>query len=300
MQRTPYNGHRGRLTPTPTPVDVTEVRVATFCTPRQLQELPTILWRHSAPRSAPSSPDAFIFVDGNFPGTAQPRPYRTSPATDIDGYVISPYEKLFSRHGYGIAMGLPIGLSRAARLKHWQNGPLATGKWYPRHGRPMPTFSDVVRILTAGDASLSDARIPRARIEAAAAAIPRAMNISLPNALMILGTGNLPVLLISAGVTILGGTDNPDREGWLSVHASTTLPLLDFVLKLKRPKIRTHVRQADHYFWATFLTPLGGCGGYACLCANLQIPMDEVRALLTAMKAHRLHKPPGRGLHFAK
>ena len=95
------------------------------------------------------------------------------------------------------------------------------------------------------------------------------------------GTGNLAGLADLAGVTILGGTDNPDREGLVSFTLDT-LPAADIVSKLNAQGIRTHVRKADHYS-GNILTPLGlDAAVRVSLCHYNS--MDEVRALLTAMK----------------
>ena len=115
--------------------------------------------------------------------------------------------------------------------------------------------------------------------EAAAAAI-HDHEQQLTNALLF-GTGNLAGLADLAGVTILGGTDNPDREGLVSFTLDA-LPAADIVAQLNAQGIRTHVRKADHYS-GNILTPLGlDAAVRVSLCHYNS--MDEVRALLTAMK----------------
>ena len=141
------------------------------------------------------------------------------------------------------------------------------------------TFSDVVRYFDWLGSQVSYATAPRARIEAAAAAI-HDHEQQLTNALLF-GTGNLAGLADLAGVTILGGTDNPDREGLVSFTLDT-LPAADIVAQLNAQGIRTHVRKADHYS-GNILTPLGlDAAVRVSLCHYNS--MDEVRALLTAMK----------------
>ena len=98
---------------------------------------------------------------------------------------------------------------------------------------------------------------------------------------MLFGTGNLPGLAEIEGVTIVGGQDNPSREG-LVCFALKNVPALEIVDKLNQSGIRTHIRKADHYS-GNILTPLG-------LPAAVRVSMchyntvGEVAAFLTAMK----------------
>ena len=126
---------------------------------------------------------------------------------------------------------------------------------------------------------VSDAETPRARIEAAGAAI-HAHEKMLTDT-MLHGAGNLPGLADLPGVTILGGVDNPAREG-LVCFALEHVPADRIVEKLNARGIRTHIRRADHYS-GNILTPLG-------LDAAVRVSLchynsaEEVRALLAAMK----------------
>ena len=97
----------------------------------------------------------------------------------------------------------------------------------------------------------------RARIEAAGAAI-HAHEKSLTDA-MLYGTGNLKGLAELPGVTIIGGTDNPAREGLVS-FVLDGMAALDIVEHLNGEGIRTHTRKADHYS-GNILDPMGlpGC-----------------------------------------
>lgn len=219
------------------------------------------------------APDAYIFVDGiqhASHGRIDIQSY------DIDGYVISPY-KVFSRHGYGVAWAsdrltaLPIETLKDGPEGNWEMGTRDTGAY--------ATFSDVVDYFEWLGGQVSDAEAPRARIEAAGAAI-HAHEQSLTDA-MLHGIDNLPGLAELPGVTILGGTDNPHREG-LVCFALETISAEDIVARLNAEGIRTHIRRADHYS-GNILRPLG-------LEAAVRVSLchynthDEVRALLAAMK----------------
>ncbi|MFD2741516.1 aminotransferase class V-fold PLP-dependent enzyme [Sulfitobacter aestuarii] len=219
------------------------------------------------------APGTFIFVDGiqhACHGQIDIASY------DIDGYVISPY-KVFSRHGYGIAWAsdrltaLPIETLKDSPSGNWEMGTRDTGAY--------ATFSDVVNYFDWLGGEVSDASDRRARIEAAGAAI-HAHEESLTRAL-IEGTGNLPGLAELPGVTIIGGHDNPHREG-LVTFALRDMPAEQIVDHLNAQGIRTHIRRADHYS-GNILTPLG-------LEAAVRVSLchyntrDEVSALLAAMK----------------
>lgn len=220
-----------------------------------------------------TAPEAFIFVDG----IQHASHGRVDIATyDIDGYVVSPY-KMFSRHGYGVAWvsdrltALPIETLAGGPVGNWEMGTRDTGSY--------ATFSDVVSYLVWLGGEVSDAETPRDRIEAAGAAI-HAHEKMLTDT-MLHGAGNLPGLADLPGVTILGGVDNPAREG-LVCFALEHVPADRIVEELNARGIRTHIRRADHYS-GNILTPLG-------LDAAVRVSLchynsaEEVRALLAAMK----------------
>lgn len=220
-----------------------------------------------------TAPEAFIFVDG-IQHASHGRV--DIAAYDIDGYVVSPY-KMFSRHGYGVAWvsdrmtALPIETLAAGPVGNWEMGTRDTGSY--------ATFSDVVSYLDWLGGEVSDAETPRDRIEAAGAAI-HAHEKMLTDT-MLHGAGNLPGLADLPGVTILGGVDNPAREG-LVCFALEHVPADRIVEELNARGIRTHIRRADHYS-GNILTPLG-------LDAAVRVSLchynsaEEVRALLAAMK----------------
>ena len=219
------------------------------------------------------APDCFIIVDG-IQHASHGR--IDIDAYGIDGYIVSPY-KVFSRHGYGVAWAserlskLPLEALIDGPVENWEMGTRDTGAY--------ATFSDVIDYFDWLGGEVSDATNRRARIEAAGVAI-KAHEKSLTDAILF-GTGNLQGLAEIEGVTIVGGQDNPSREG-LVCFALDTVPALDIVDKLNQSGIRTHIRKADHYS-GNILTPLG-------LPAAVRVSMchyntvGEVAAFLTAMK----------------
>ncbi|MCE8545695.1 aminotransferase class V-fold PLP-dependent enzyme [Ruegeria pomeroyi] len=193
------------------------------------------------------APDCIIIVDG-----IQHAAHGGIDLTDhdVDGYVISPY-KVFSRHGYGVAW---IS-DRLTRLPHnalldgpednWEMGTRDTGAY--------ATMSDVVSYFEWLGGEVSDATDRRGKFKAASDAI-HDQEKALTDA-MIHGTGNLSGLAEMEKVTILGGADNPAREGLVSLRVEG-VPSVDVVRALNEQGIRTHLRKADHYS-GNILTPLG-------------------------------------------
>ena len=196
---------------------------------------------------------------------------------DVDGYVISPY-KMFSRHGYGLAW---IS-DRLTAMEHdslvggpednWELGTRDTGAY--------ATLSDVTDYLEWLGAQVTDSTDRRARFKAAGAAI-HAHEKSLTDA-MIHGTGNLPGLAGMPRVRIIGGIDNPAREGLVSLCVEG-VPSADVVTMLNQQGIRTHLRKADHYS-GNILDPLGrdGCVRVSLCHYN---SLHEVAQFLAVMKS---------------
>ena len=219
------------------------------------------------------APDCFIIVDG-IQHAAHGR--IDLSAYDIDGYVISPY-KVFSRHGYGVAW---IS-DRLTRLPHnslidglednWEMGTRDTGAY--------ATMSEVVSYFEWLGGEVSDAQDRRGKFLAAGEAI-HAQEKALTDA-MIHGTGNLAGLAEMEKVTILGGVDNPAREGLVSLRVEG-VPSVDVVKTLNQQGIRTHLRKADHYS-GNILTPLGmdSCVRVSMCHYN---STGEVAKFLAAMK----------------
>jgi selenocysteine lyase/cysteine desulfurase len=218
------------------------------------------------------APECYIFVDGiqhASHGLIDIESY------GIDGYVISPY-KVFSRHGYGIAW-----LSDRAselRLEGLVGGPEENWEMGTRDTGAFATFSDVVAYFDWLGGEVSDHEDRRKRLVAAGEAIHE-YEQSLTNA-MLHGTGNLAGRADIPGIHIVGGVDNPAREGlvgfWLDGTASQ-----DVVANLNAQGIRTHVRKADHYS-GNILNPLGqpSCIRVSMCHYNTEA---EVAAFLTAM-----------------
>ena len=82
-------------------------------------------------------------------------------------------------------------------------------------------------------------------------------------------------------VKIIGGVDNPAREGLVSLVVDG-LSSSDVVKKLNEQGIRTHLRKADHYS-GNILDPLGldGCVRVSMCHYNSE---HEVALFLAAMK----------------
>ena len=193
------------------------------------------------------NPNCFIVVDG-IQHAAHGQ--ININAYDIDGYVISPY-KMFSRHGYGLAWisdrmaALPHDSLDGGPTENWELGTRDTGAY--------ATMSDVVEYIEwlGSKISISDDR--RTRFEAAGKAI-HDHEQDLTNA-MIHGTGNLPGLAEMTNVRIIGGVNNPAREGLVSLYVDG-MEARDVVARLNEAGIRTHLRKADHYS-GNILNPLG-------------------------------------------
>ncbi|MEH6360504.1 MAG: aminotransferase class V-fold PLP-dependent enzyme [Amylibacter sp.] len=196
-------------------------------------------------------------------------------AYDIDGYVISPY-KVFSRHGYGIAWisdrlaAMPHDTLIGAHNAPWELGTRDAGSY--------ATFTDVVGYFEWLGGRVSNATTPRDKIVAAGHAIAQQEN-ALVDA-MLHGVGGEKGLADMPEITVIGGLDNPHREGLVAIvvkgHASA-----DIVTKLSEHGIRVHIRRADHYS-GNILTPLGldSCIRVSMCHYNTK---DEVRAFLKAI-----------------
>ncbi|MDP4631529.1 MAG: aminotransferase class V-fold PLP-dependent enzyme [Porticoccaceae bacterium] len=193
------------------------------------------------------SPDCFIIVDG-IQHAAHGQ--IDISAYDVDGYVISPY-KMFSRHGYGLAWisermaALPHDSLVGGPAENWELGTRDTGAY--------ATMSDVVDYIEWLGSQVCDSDDQRTRFKAAGNAI-HDHEQTLTDA-MIHGTGNLPGLAEMAHVHIIGGVDNPAREGLVSIYVDG-INSKDVVARLNSEGVRTHLRKADHYS-GNVLEPLG-------------------------------------------
>lgn len=184
------------------------------------------------------TPDCIIIVDG-----IQHAAHGSLDlaAYDVDAYAISPY-KVFSRHGYGVAWisDKMTALSHEALI----GGPTSNWELGTRDTSAFATISDVVAYFNWLGEMISKESEPRKRIEAAGKAI-HDLETDLTN-MLINGTGNLTGLRAMDKVTILGGADNPAREGTVSfaVDGMASTAIVDH---LNDHGIRTHTRKADHY-----------------------------------------------------
>lgn len=220
------------------------------------------------------APDCIIIVDG-IQHAAHGQIDLTS--YDVDGYVISPY-KMFSRHGYGLAW---IS-DRMTAIEHDSlvGGPEGNWELGTRDTGAYATLSDVTDYLEWLGTQFTESTDRRERFKAAGAAI-HAHEKSLTDA-MIRGTGNLPGLASMPRVRIIGGIDNPAREGLVSLYVEGMNPA-DVVTDLNKEGIRTHLRKADHYS-GNILNPLGldGCVRVSMCHYN---SLHEVAHFLAAMKS---------------
>ena len=194
-----------------------------------------------------AAPDCLIIVDGI--------QHASHGGIDIasygiDGYAVSPY-KVFSRHGYGVGWAsdrlsaLPKEQLRGGPPENWELGTRDTGAY--------ATFADVVDYFAWLGGHFTDSDDRRRRIEAAGRAI-HAHEKSLTDA-MLFGTGNLKGLAELPGVGIIGGVENPAREGLVSLTVEGK-DAVDVVATLNAQGIRVHTRKADHYS-GNILAPLG-------------------------------------------
>ncbi|WP_069300938.1 aminotransferase class V-fold PLP-dependent enzyme [Neptunicoccus sediminis] len=194
-----------------------------------------------------TAPDCLIIVDG-IQHAAHGR--LDIAAYDVDGYAVSPY-KVFSRHGYGVAWVS----DRLGSMNHDMliNGPADNWEFGTRDTGAYATFSDVVDYFDWLGGQISDSTDRRERIEAAGAAI-HAHEKDLTDA-MLHGIGNLKGVAELNGVSVIGGVDNPLREGLVSLTVEG-MTGADVVTALNAQNIRTHLRKADHYS-GNVLEPLG-------------------------------------------
>jgi selenocysteine lyase/cysteine desulfurase len=224
------------------------------------------------------SPECYIIVDGIQHAS---HGHIDIAAAGIDGYAVSPY-KVFSRHGYGVGWAS----DRLTELPRERliNGPATNWEFGTRDAGSYATFSDVVDYLIWLGGHFTESDDERARIEAAGRAIHDHEQM-LTNA-MLHGTGNLKGLAEMPGVNIIGGVDNPAREGLVSLTVDG-IKSVDIVEKLNAQGIRTHTRKDDHYS-GNVLTPLGldSCVRVSMCHYNTEA---EVAKFLAAMAEITVH-----------
>ena len=219
------------------------------------------------------SPDCFIIVDGiqhAAHGEIDIDSY------NIDGYVISPY-KMFSRHGYGLAWisdrltKLPHDMLIDGPNDSWELGTRDTGAY--------ATLSEVVSYFNWLGSNFTNSKDKRDKFVAAGKAIKT--HEKYLTDVMILGNGNIPGLSQIDKVNIIGGLDNPAREGLVSIYIDG-ISSPEVVKKLNDQGIRTHLRKADHYS-GNILNPLQQD---SCIRVSLchYNSIEEVSQFLLAIK----------------
>ena len=218
------------------------------------------------------SPNCFIIVDGiqhAAHGLIDIESY------GIDGYVISPY-KMFSRHGYGVAW--VSDRLTAVSNEQLKDGPTQNWELGTRDTGSYATMSDVVNYLDWLGSELSKETERRARLVVAGQAIKAHEKLLTDTVLF--GKDNLKGVSELDGIKIMGGADNPLREGLVSLRI-TEMPSTEFVTALRSYNIRVHVRKDDHYS-GNILTPLGWSD-----CVRISLchynTTDEVKSMLAAM-----------------
>ncbi len=196
-------------------------------------------------------------------------------ACGVDACALSGY-KVFSRHNYGVAWVSP----RLSTLPHEKLDGTADDFWElgTRDTGAFATFSEVVNYLDWLGSQLGNEPDRRRRLEQAGRAMAaqeaHLVDVAINGADGQAGIRDLP------GAYIVGGPDNPHREGLVS-YAFSHLPSVDVVRELNDRGIRTHVRKAD-YFSGNILDPLGmdSCIRTSFCHYNSK---DEILALLKAL-----------------
>ena len=184
------------------------------------------------------TPECMIIVDGiqhSSHGAIDVQKY------DIDGYVVSPY-KMFSRHGYGVAWAS----DRLCALGKEQlvGGPYQNWELGTRDAGSYATFSDVVDYLEWLGSNFTNSESARERLEASAVAI-KSHEQELVN-LALHGSENLVGLIKNEKIEIIGDLTSTSREGVVSFYLKNN-PSSLIVEKLRKRKIRVHIRKDDHY-----------------------------------------------------
>lgn len=193
------------------------------------------------------SPDCYIIVDG-----IQHAAHGglDIDAYDIDAFAVSAY-KVFSKHNYGVAWVSP----RLEVLPHDHLDGTADNFWElgTRDTSAYATFSEVVNYLDWLGSKFTDSEDRRERLVAAGKAMydqeAHLVDVMINGADGQKGLRDLPHLYV------IGGLDNPHREGLVSL-AAEQIPSPELVSKLNAEGIRTHVRKND-YFSGNVLNPLG-------------------------------------------
>ena len=184
---------------------------------------------------------------------------------------------MFSRHGFGYGW---IS-DRLSKLDHETllNGPAENWELGTRDTGAYATISDIVDYLDWLGCQFSDSGDLRVRLEAASRAIQHHEK-ALTDAILY-GSDNLPGIRDIDGIEVIGGYENPRREGLVALRV-TAQASSDVVAALNSAGIRTHTRKADHYS-GNILSPMGWSD-----CIRISLchynSKSEVRQLLSALK----------------
>jgi selenocysteine lyase/cysteine desulfurase len=193
-----------------------------------------------------ASPDCIIVVDG-----IQHAPHGDLDidSYDIDAYTVSAY-KVFSRHNYGFAWLSP----RLSKLPHDHLDGTPDDFWElgTRDTSAFACFSEVVNYLDWLGSNFTSSEQRRERVLAAGKAIKDQESHLVD--VMINGTDDQKGLREMPEVVVIGGHDNPHREGLVSLYAEN-IACADIVSRLNAAGVRTHVRKND-YFSGNILEPL--------------------------------------------
>jgi selenocysteine lyase/cysteine desulfurase len=193
-----------------------------------------------------ASPDCIIVVDG-----IQHAPHGDLDVDsyDIDAYTVSAY-KVFSRHNYGFAWLSP----RLSKLPHDHLDGTPDDFWElgTRDTSAFACFSEVVNYLDWLGTNFTSSEQRRERVLAAGKAIKDQENHLVD--VMINGNDEQKGLREMSEVVVIGGHDNPHREGLVSLYVED-IACADIVSQLNAAGVRTHVRKND-YFSGNILEPL--------------------------------------------
>jgi len=192
------------------------------------------------------SPDCIIVVDG-----IQHAPHGDLDidSYDIDAYTVSAY-KVFSRHNYGFAWLSP----RLSHLPHDHLDGTPDDFWElgTRDTSAFACFSEVVNYLDWLGSNFISSEQRRERVLAAGKAIKDQESHLVD--VMINGKDGQKGLREMSEVVVIGGHDNPHREGLVSLYVES-IACADVVSQLNAAGVRTHVRKND-YFSGNILEPL--------------------------------------------
>jgi cysteine desulfurase/selenocysteine lyase len=193
-----------------------------------------------------ASPDCIIVVDG-----IQHAPHGDLDidSYDIDAYTVSAY-KVFSRHNYGFAWLSP----RLDSLPHDHLDGTPDDFWElgTRDTSAFACFSEVVNYLDWLGSNFTSSEQRRERVLAAGKVIKDQENHLVD--VMINGNDDQKGLREMPEVVVIGGHDNSNREGLVSLYVEN-IPCADIVSQLNAAGVRTHVRKND-YFSGNILEPL--------------------------------------------